>query len=327
MHDHLECGPTGRTRPGRLLGGWLLAVLALTAGCSDFPEGPPIDLIDRDRHAHFSADGQCVVYYRNDERPGETPGIYRLDLANGEVHRLAAAIIAGLDLHPQTDSVAFSARATGEVEPSLWLMGLDGGGVRRLGGGGTGPGYRWPAFSADGQRIAYEIRFQDAPGLDTVTTLWIGDWDDGIVDPRQVGPGRNSAWRPDGGALVVERRRPAGAVPHLIVVMDTLGRVLDTLGIGSEPAWRPDGMMVAYLSESEPDCLGVCFVPPVGGAATPLSAEFMSFPGEWSRDGTEFVYARLMGRSFLSEDSNIRIEASRLWIRTVATGADRQVTF
>jgi WD40-like Beta Propeller Repeat len=309
----------------------LLAALLLTAlACSGNPVGPTIRVIDRDRHAQFTADGQTIVYYADDEIPGGAVGIYRVDLASGDVHQLIGAILAGMALDPHTDSVVFSSRASGEVEPALFIMGLDGGGVRRLGGAGGGPGFRWPSFSVDGTHIAWEARYQDATGLDTVSTIWIGDWQNGaIVNPRAVGPGRRTAWRPDGAALAVERRRPGDAEPLVMAVMDTTGQLLNTLGYGYEPAWRPDGGMVAYLAETVPDrgCQGVCFVPAGGGTPVSLSTDFMSFPGGWSRDGTQFVYARLMRTYEIAGDPPVDVEESRLWVRTLATGADRQVTF
>lgn len=314
--------------------GVLAAALVAGVACSEDGTGPTIVVIDRDRHARFTADGQSIVYYRNDERPGQVPGIYRLDLQTGQLHRLAEAVLAGLDVHPGSDSIVFSARAAGAAEPALWLMGRDGGGVRRLGGGDPGPGYRWPTFAADGARIAWEARYQDDPALDTLSTLWIGEWQDGaITNPRAIGPGRRAAWRPDGAALAVERRRPGEITPNLIVVMDTAGNLLDTLGLGEEPVWRPDGAMVAYLAVSEPDrgCLGVCFIAVgglgPGGTPTPLSSDFMSFPGSWSRTGAAFVFARLMRTYITATDPATGVEESRLWIRTLASGADRQVTF
>ncbi|MDH4350659.1 MAG: hypothetical protein OEW56_05895, partial [Gemmatimonadota bacterium] len=146
---------------------------------------------------------------------------------------------------------------------------------------------------------------------------------------RAVAPGRRSAWRPDGAALAVERRRPADALPRVIAVIDTAGRLLDTLGFGEEPVWQPNGTSVAYLAEREPDrgCQGVCFVPSGGGSPVPLSAAFMSFPGSWSADGALYAYARLMGTYELAGSPTISVEESRLWIRTVATGAERQITF
>jgi hypothetical protein len=53
----------------------------------------------------------------------------------------------------------------------------------------------------------------------------------------------------------------------------------------------------------------------------------MSFPGGWSGDGTEYVFARLTGTQELEGNPPLLIEQSRLWIRTLATGADRQVTY
>ena len=323
---------SSRTPPsGRRTRGWLLvaATLGTALGCGDSGTGPTLAIFDRDRHARFSADEQTIVYYRNDERPGAAVGIYRVDVSSGDATLLVQAVLAGLDLHPQTDSIVFSARATGSAEPGLWIMGLDGGGVRAVGGGGSGPGYRWPAFSPDGAHLAWEVRYQDETGLDTVRTLWIGDWQSGaITNPRVIAPGRRSAWRPDGAALAVERRRPGGALPMVIAVVDTAGQLLDTLGFGEEPAWQPDGATVAYLAESQPDrgCQGVCFVPAGGGTPAPLSAAFVSYPGSWSGNGERYVFARLMGRYEIAGSPTLIVEESRLWIRTLATGADQQLT-
>jgi Tol biopolymer transport system component len=322
----------GRIAPVYFRRLWLTALLLAAPACGSNSVAPTIQLTDRDRHAHFTADAKSVVYYRHDERLSGTPGIHRVDLAGGQVTVLAEALLAGLDLDPLTDSIVFSARGTDELEPALWIMGLDGGGVRRLGGGGNAaPGFRWPAFSVDGTRIAWETRYQNAPDLDTVSTLWMGEWQNGaIANPRAIGPGRHSAWRPDGAALAVERRRPGDVSPYVIAVMDTTGQVLDTLGYGYEPTWRPDGATVAYLTEPDADrgCLGVCFVPAGGGTPVSLSTAFVSFPGGWTPDGTELVYARFMRTySIPGADPPVSVDEARLWIRTLATGADRQVTF
>lgn len=316
---------------GRRVCVWPLLVAAIAGpGCGDDSTGPAVTILDRDRHARFTAGGQAVVYYRQDERPTGVNGIYRVNVASGATNLIVEAILAGLDLHPQNDSIVFSGRAAGEAEPALWLVAPDGGGLRRLGGGGGSAGYRWPAFSADGSRLAWETRFQNQGGLDTIATLWIGEWTNGaITNARAVGPGRRSSWRPDGAALAVERRTGDENAPLLIVVMDTTGALLDTLGVGNEPVWRPDGAMVAYLAERDPDrgCLGVCFVPAGGGTPTALSSAFMSFPGSWSGTSAEFAFTRLMRTYELPENAATMVEESRLWIRTLSSGADRQVTF
>ena len=319
------------TRPDRATSCTSAVVLLAALGCGEDAAGPTINAFDRDRHPRFTADAQTIVYYRHDERPNAIVGIYRLDVATGDVALIVEAILAGLDLHPVTDSIIFSARAAGESEPALWLMGLDGGGVRRLQGGGSAPGHRWPAFSADGSRISWEVRYQDATGLDTVNTLWIGEWRDGVIENgRAVAPGRRSAWRPDGAALALELRRPGDAVPFIIATVDTAGQVLDTLGLGYEPLWRPDGATLAYGTEGDTDrgCLGVCFVPAGGGLPVSLSTAFVSFPGSWSRDVTEYVYARLT-RTYEIETggATVRVEESRFWTRNLTTGEDRQLTF
>jgi Tol biopolymer transport system component len=333
LFDHLRTARARRdTRPRawERRGGAILLCAIAGLSCSLGPaEQTPVHIIDRDRHAHVTADGQSVVYYRHDERPGASPGMYRVDLATGEVHLLVAAVLVGLDLQPQTDSIMYSAYAPGEAEPALWIVGLDGGGVRRIGGGAAGPGFRWPAFSADGTHIAWELRPASGSGSDTTSAVWIGEWRNGaIANPRRLAPGRRSAWRPDGTALAVERQRPGVTLPTVIALMDTTGQLLDTLGFGTDPVWRPDGTMLAYLAEYTPDrgCLGVCFVNP-GGSPEPLSTAFMSYPGGWSPDGAQFVYARLMRTYDIALDPVLRVEESRLWIRVLATAADQQVTF
>lgn len=325
MHNPLD-GLTATRSGRRLVPAALLVVLA----CGDTVTNPMIELYDRDRHARFTSDAQAVVYYRHDERPGAVVGIYRADVGSGTVTLLVQALLAGLDLDPQTDSVVFSARTTGAAEPGLWIMGLDGGGVRSLGGGGSAKGWRWPAFSRDGTHLSFEVRYQTETGLDTVSTLWIADWQNGaIVNPRPLAPGRRSSWRPDGAALAVERRTPGDTAPRVIALVDTAGQLLDTLGFGQEPVWRPDGTTVAYVAELTPDrgCQGVCFVPATGGTPTSLSTAFMSFPGSWSATSGLYVFARLMGTYEIAGDPNVVVEESRLWIRTIATGADQPLTF
>lgn len=320
----------GVRRPG-MRGCTGVVTLLAALGCGEDTTGPTINAFDRDRHPRFTSDAQTVVYYRHDERPNAIVGMYRLEVATGDVELIVEAILAGLDVHPVTDSIIFSAREAGEIEPALWLMGLDGGGVRRLQGGGSAQGHRWPDFSADGTHVSWEVRYQDATGLDTVNTLWIGEWQDGVIqNPRAVAPARRSAWRPDGAALAVELRRPGDAVPFVIATVDTTGQVLDTLALGYEPIWRPDGATVAYGTETDADrgCLGVCFVPAGGGSPVALSTDFASFPGTWSPDGAEYLYARLM-RAYEIEaaGATVRVEESRFWARNLTTGADRQLTF
>jgi Tol biopolymer transport system component len=305
-------------------------LLPLFLGCKEEPTVPLVRLVDRHRLARFSSDGSVVLYFRQDERPEGDNTLRRVNLASGADDVLTQAVIVGLDIHPTQNMVLFSAFAEGETEPALWLMGLDGSGLRRV--TQSGAGHRWPSFSVDGTRVAWEVRSSGQQGLDTVRTLWIGDWlDTTIANGRAIAPGVRSGWSPDGGALAVEARRPGDERPRIILVVDTSGAVLDTIGFGTEPAWSPDGSTIAYLAEQAIDrgCLGVCFVDATGGDPRPLSTEQLTYGGSWSRDGLEFVYSRRMREYVLagSGAGDITVEEARLWIRTLATGAERQVTF
>lgn len=306
-----------------------LVGLAVLGACGSESTGPTVQVVDLHRFARFTGQGDHIVYYRNDERPNAPIGIFSVDLATGEERLVVAAIIAGLDVHPTQDLIIFSARGAGETFPSLFTIGLDGTGIRRITQDGNG--HYWPAWSADGTRLSWEVRPPNLPDLENELTLRIGTWrDTTITDLRAIAPARISAWRPDGAALVVERRRTGDQLPRLIAVIDTNGTVLDTLGFGSEPTWRPDGSEVAYLANPDPDrdCLHVCLVSAAGGTPRRFSDDFQTFPGAWSRDGQYYAFARVM-RSYPTEieGQNLFVIESRLWTRALASGVDTQVTF
>jgi len=327
---HLSCGH-GVSRSTVMAWRWLVAgaISVASAACGDNLTAPTLQIVDFHRFARFTPQGDAIVYFRHDERPQAVIGVVSVDLATGSERLIVEAILAGLDVHPTQELVIFSARASATSEPDLWTIGLDGTGLQRLTQDGNG--HRWPNWSHDGTRLAWEVRRPDQVELDTAVTLWIGDWDgSAVTNAHPIAPGRRSAWRPDGEALAVERRRPGGETPLVVALIDTTGTVLDTLGFGSEPVWRPDGAEIAYLADAEPDrgCVGVCFVSAAGGDPRALSTAYYSFPGSWSRDGLEYAFARHMRTYHLDVgETGMDVEESRLWVRTLATGAERQITF
>ena len=138
-------------------------VLAIVACGDDSTASSAFNITDRPRHARFTSDGNVVVYYRKDERPGAIVGIFRVDLGDGNEVLVQEAILAGLDVHPTTDLIVFAAAAAGVSEPDLWTVELDGTGLTRITRSETtGLGYRWPSWSSDGSKLAWEAR---RPGL------------------------------------------------------------------------------------------------------------------------------------------------------------------
>jgi TolB protein len=156
-----------------------------------------------------------------------------------------------------------------------------------------GPGAIAPAFSPDGTQIAFQARL--ASGNDD---LFIIDLDSGEVRRLTNGPldESNPDWSPDGTRIVFARGSSApsdvdgGSTDSEIWTVSADGtnqrRLTDDQDSDIEPAWSPDGTLIAFFHGKElwtihsdgsrPRML----TRPDGGAWAP----------SWSPDGTQIVY-------------------------------------
>jgi len=188
----------------------------------------------------------------------------------------------------RTGLVAFESNDGIVVAPA------DGNGRRTM---DLGPGIEWaPTWSRQGDRFA----FWSASGLDSRASLWVADADGANV--REVTRGRtfqvddgfpSITWSPDGrrlafttqdGALFVTDRDGTG-----------LRRIGDEARFRAEPAWSPDGTLIAYRGHARsvdapsgayvisPD--GVSDVE-IGIPAGPVS----HLAPEWSPDGRAVIF-------------------------------------
>jgi hypothetical protein len=179
-----------------------------------------------------------------------------------------------------------------------------------------------PAWSSDGERIAFEVdgevAIMNADGSnETVVTggrrpSWSPDdsslvfgRDGNIVvidadgtDERTLQEGHNPDWSPDGERIAYER------IPDPIITdgpegelktMGLEGEDVEDHGYGQEPDWSPDGTKIAYAVHTYwGSDLAYKEVDGEGGRAltqTDVNADRPSDP-DWAPDGTSVVYPR-----------------------------------
>jgi TolB protein len=103
-----------------------------------------------------------------------------------------------------------------------------------------------PAFSPDGQRMAY-VSFEDKKPV-----VYLQSLRDGSRRTVAAFKGSNSApaWSPDGSRLAVTLTRDAGSQIYLIKADGSgLTRLTRSVAIDTEPAWSPDGQWIYFTSD------------------------------------------------------------------------------
>ena len=175
-----------------------------------------------------------------------------------------------------------------------------------------------PSFSPDGSKLVITHLDEGKAELRTTDAVLVKDADVFPFRPTWL-PGGDMIFAADGQ---IHRQGPSGrkAIPFEVRIpvarpfYRKRGRNFDStvpspvVGIGS-PVLSPDGTQIAFRA------LNDLYIMPIGGAARALTKDrFWKCDPAWSPDGLSLAYSTDRGGDL------------QIWVRTLASGEDRQIT-
>ncbi len=252
-----------------------------------------------------AAPNGSMIVYAVEEGPA-TVNLWRAEPARRGLTRLTdeTGVVYGAPrFSPSSDLVAVEVRRQVEIAdqgPTLAPPQLE---LRRPGDGspaglvyGEGPEVgHTPRWSPDGTHIAFYEANQNAIGLFNFTS-------DVRFFPAESGYLGAQAWDPYGRALIYTRVRLLERGAQQVVVLRDLqlGTEIpygESTGDQGDPAWSPDGSLIAYAYRPPPGLntpSGIWIMSPDGSGRIPLVSEpdVMYTQPLWSPDGQWLLYAR-----------------------------------
>jgi TolB protein len=242
-----ELSVLGRLLKASLLVCALVCASAAPPAASSGGPGPSAAFEDEDGIIAFAAGGE----------------IYVIGAGGGEAKKVVGLEDGGTNRHPAVSPdgtlIAFSSSREGHY--SIYLVGVDGLGLRRLTYGYADDGE--PAWSPDGSKIAF-VRGADGTteGYANVSAcaaeIYVTDVPDIVSGSATVGGevsltrgqgGTDPAWSPDGTRIAFTSYREGN---YELYTMGPDGeaviRLTNTNSDEGEPAWSPDGSSLAYVA-------------------------------------------------------------------------------
>ena len=187
----------------------------------------------------WSPDGSNIAYYSS--------GLYVMSVVDGSTRLLARnALDFRAAWSPEGDRLAFTAPGP-ERGADIWIVNLDGTGLRNLTQGRPGTQESSPTWRSDGSLIAFESISFDDPSDSDIEVVGA----DGTGRRTVVGGPSNDAapaWSPAGSELLFVSPR-SGGVELWTTDENAAGPYRLPAGAGaSGPAWTPDGAKIVFSS-------------------------------------------------------------------------------
>jgi TolB protein len=141
---------------------------------------------------------------------------------------------------------------------------------------------RYPAWSPNGQRIAFE---RDRKGPTAFgPEIWVMNANGS--GKKRLAAGGQPTWSPDGAKIAF-----VGGSPGDVHVMNADGSNDTTLAQGFEPAWSPDGTKIAFTRDNN-----IFVMNAAGGGEAQLTFDGAHNQNpDWSPDSSSIVFARFTG--------------------------------
>ncbi|HVF41980.1 MAG TPA: hypothetical protein VM936_03160 [Pyrinomonadaceae bacterium] len=263
----------------------VFAVAPPRAGRAGSPSRPGV-VVAATAQTSDDSGGAGVIAF---EAGGE---IYVTDASGGSPRRIVAAKsgVTHMEpaLSPDGSRVAFSSNLEGTFH--IYVVGVDGRGMRRVTSGSTQPESMQPesvptddsepAWSPDGTRIAFARGF-DATG-NGVFVQSCAEWSDILVvdvDAAFPSPinltngerGTDPAWSPDGSRIAFASDRAGNFDIYTMSSEDGGGveQLTDDQRAEADPVWSPDGSHIAYTAGLRQIVGGTqCGTMPISGLPT-----------------------------------------------------------
>lgn len=191
---------------------------------------------------------------------------------------------------PDGTKVAYVVESS--VNYDIYIMNIDGTGVKQLTGDGRNS---WPAWSPDGTKLAYQ---KSQSGIWTMNADGTGQAEISVTLPANMYGLTQPCWSPDGTKIAVTGSYSTSAnIYYIDVAASSLHQLSYNIGMNMGPAWSPDGAKIVFgcFSNIGSDAIYKIYVMSADGSGQKElnSSDISSFSYKysWSPDGSRIAFS------------------------------------